>query len=184
MTDLALWPTHGAQTDTLPERLATLGPSLQSLEWRSADEIRALSLRIFDRSFAVTYALEAVALLVGLFGVAAACATDALSRMHEFGMLRHLGLGARDARHQLHFEALLGTALAVLWGMLLGVAIGWVLIARINPQSFHWTMQMQMPWALLGLSAAGLMLGALVCTRWASRAALGPQPLQAIRQDH
>lgn len=184
MTDLALWPANNAQTDTLPERLAELGPALRALEWRSAEEIRALSLRIFDRSFAVTYALEAVALLVGLFGVAAACATDALSRMHEFGMLRHLGLGARDARHQLHLEALLGTALAVLWGMLLGVAIGWVLIARINPQSFHWTMQMQMPWALLGLSAAGLMLGAGVCTRLASRAALGPQPLHAIRQDH
>jgi putative ABC transport system permease protein len=183
MTDLALWPTDPADLPTLPQRLSALSPSLQALEWRSAREIRELSLKIFDRSFAVTYALEAVALLVGLFGVAAACASDALARMREFGMLRHLGLGVQAARRQLHLEAILGTGLAVLWGMVLGLAIGWVLIARVNPQSFHWTMQMHIPWLLLAAGATGLLMGAGLSARLASRAALGKRPLDAVRQD-
>lgn len=183
LTDLAVWPTASADADTLPERLRGLSPALQPLEWRSAQEIRALSLRIFDRSFAVTYALEAIALLVGLFGVAAACASDALSRMREFGMLRHIGLGARDAARQIVLESVLGTAVAIVWGITLGVAIGWVLIAWVNPQSFHWTMQMHIPWSLLGLGALGLLAGAALSARWAGRSALSQAPLAAVRQD-
>ncbi|MFN5880589.1 MAG: ABC transporter permease, partial [Burkholderiales bacterium] len=167
----------------LPQALESIDPRLSAVQWRSADEIRALSMRIFDRSFAVTYALEAVALLVGLFGVAAACSSDALSRIREFGMLRHVGLPARAARTQLMMEAVLGTAVALLWGSLLGAAIGWVLIARVNPQSFHWTMQMHIPWSLLLGASVVLLAGAALSAYLASRPVVGRHPIHAIRQD-
>ena len=51
-----------------------------------------LSLRIFDRSFAVTYYLQAVAIAVGLVGVAASLSAQVLARRKEFGLLSHLGL--------------------------------------------------------------------------------------------
>lgn len=183
VTDLALWPAPGVAVQGLPERLAQISPALQDLQWRSADEIRALSLRIFDRSFAVTYALEAAALLVGLFGVAAACTSDALGRMREFGMLRHFGVSAGTARRQLMLESTLGTTVAVLWGLLLGAAIGWVLIARVNPQSFHWTMQMHFPWPLLLSTSMALIAAASLTAFVASRPVLGRAPLNAVRQD-
>ncbi|MFZ9406052.1 MAG: ABC transporter permease [Burkholderiaceae bacterium] len=183
VTDLALWPTQGVDAASLPERLAQGGHGLEALQWRSADEIRALSLRIFDRSFAVTYALEAAALLVGLFGVAAACTSDALGRMREFGMLRHFGVNAQRARRQLVLESTLGTTVAVLWGLLLGAAIGWVLIARVNPQSFYWTMQMHLPWSLLLGTSLALISAASLSAFLASRPVLGRAPLNAVRQD-
>jgi hypothetical protein len=49
----------------------------------SASEIRATSLRIFDRSFAVTYWLQAVAIAIGLFGVAANFSAQVLARRKE-----------------------------------------------------------------------------------------------------
>jgi putative ABC transport system permease protein len=55
-------------------------------------EIRRLSLRVFDRTFAVTYLLEAVAVLIGLFGISASTSSQVLARRGEFGMLRHLGV--------------------------------------------------------------------------------------------
>ena len=55
-------------------------------------EIRALSLRIFDRSFAVTYVLEIAAILIGMIGVAATFSAQAITRTREFGMLRHMGV--------------------------------------------------------------------------------------------
>lgn len=183
ITDLAVWPADGRALRDLPHVMASIDPALKPVQWRSADEIRALSMRIFDRSFAVTYALEAIALLVGLFGVAAACASDALNRIREFGMLRHVGLSARAVRAQLMMESVLGTAVALLWGSLLGAAIGWVLIARVNPQSFHWTMQMQIPWPLLIGASAVLLAGASLSAYLASRPVVGRAPILAVRQD-
>lgn len=182
-SDVALWLAPGVTPDAVITGLARTTPSLAALEWRSAADIRALSLRIFDRSFAVTYALEAIAILVGLFGVAAACAGEALARAREFGMLRHIGVQRRQIVAQLAIEAMLGVSVAVAWGGVIGAAIGLVLIERVNPQSFHWTMQVHWPLGLLALSAAALIAAALIAALLAARSALGTGPLAAVRQD-
>jgi putative ABC transport system permease protein len=182
-SDVALWLAPGARPEAVIAGIGHDTPALAALEWRSAGEIRALSLRIFDRSFAVTYALEAIAILVGLFGVAAACAGEALARAREFGMLRHLGVTRRQIAAQLAIESALGVAVAVAWGGVIGAAIGLVLIERVNPQSFHWTMQVHWPLGLLVASGATLVAAAVVAALLAARSALGAGPLAAVRQD-
>ena len=67
------------------------------LDFAATAELRATSLRIFDRSFAVTYYLQAVAIAIGLVGIAASLSAQVLARRKEFGLLTHLGL----TRHQL-----------------------------------------------------------------------------------
>jgi putative ABC transport system permease protein len=182
-SDVALWLMAGTPPDAAIAAVAARDPGLASLEWRSAAEIRALSLRIFDRSFAVTYALEAIAILVGLFGVAAACAGEALARAREFGMLRHVGVTRRQIATQLALEATFAVAIAVAWGAAIGTAIGLVLIERVNPQSFHWTMQVHWPAGLIAASAAALLIAAVAAALLAARSALGGGPLAAVRQD-
>ncbi len=182
-SDVALWLAPGTTPEALIATLGRQAPALAALEWRTASEIRALSLRIFDRSFAVTYALEAIAILVGLFGVAAACAGEALARAREFGMLRHLGVRRRQIAGQLALESAFGVAVAVAWGGVIGAAIGLVLIERVNPQSFHWTMQVHWPLGLLAASGALLIAAAVIAALLAARSALGTGPLAAVRQD-
>jgi putative ABC transport system permease protein len=58
--------------------------------------VRERSLQIFDRAFAITYALEAIAVLIGLTGVSFAASSTALARRAEFGMLRHIGMLRRQ----------------------------------------------------------------------------------------
>jgi putative ABC transport system permease protein len=115
--------------------------------------------------------------------VAAACAGEALARTREFGMLRHIGVQRRQIVAQLAIEAMLGVSVAVAWGGVIGAAIGLVLIERVNPQSFHWTMQVHWPLGLLALSAAALIAAALIAALLAARSALGTGPLAAVRQD-
>lgn len=182
-SDVALWLAPGVRPADAIAAVAAVSPALGALDWRSADEIRALSLRIFDRSFAVTYALEAIAIVVALFGVAAACAGEALARAREFGMLRHVGVRRRQLVAQLATESVVAVSVAVLWGGTVGAAIGLVLIERVNPQSFHWTMQVHWPLGLLAASAAALVLAAVAAALVASRGALGGAPLAAVRQD-
>jgi putative ABC transport system permease protein len=182
-SDVALWLAPGTRPEALIEALAREAPVLAALEWRTASEIRALSLRIFDRSFAVTYALEGIAILVGLFGVAAACAGEALARAREFGVLRHLGVRRRQIAAQLAIESAFGVSVAVVWGGVIGAAIGLVLIERVNPQSFHWTMEVHWPLGLLAASGAALVAAAVLAALIAARGALGTGPLAAVRQD-
>ena len=183
VTDLALWPAPGVDGPALVERLRGLDPLLAAGDWRSAAELRRISLAIFDRSFAITHVLEAVAILVGLFGVATTYASQALTRSREFGMLRHLGVDRRTVIAQLATEASIGTLVAVAWGALIGFAIALVLIERVNPQSFHWTMDVRVPWLLLGLVGLALIVTAVVTAMIATRSASSGEPVAALRRD-
>ncbi|MFM7255799.1 MAG: FtsX-like permease family protein [Betaproteobacteria bacterium] len=145
-----------------------IDPAIAStLEIRTAQDIRQLSMRIFDRSFTVTYALQAVALLIGLLGVTGTLASQSTTRLREFAVLRHLGLSRMACVRLLLLETGVVLAVALGWGMLLGLALAWILIDWVNPQSFHWSMDMKPPGGAiaLGLVAvwiAGMLSGALV----------------------
>jgi putative ABC transport system permease protein len=146
-------------------------------------EIREAALRTFDRSFAVTYLLEAIAILVGLAGVAASFSAQVLARTKEFGMLRHLGVLRRQIILMLASEGALLGIVGVVAGIALGLAISQVLIHVVNPQSFHWTMETRLPLALFAFVAAALILSAAGTALLAGRRALSIDAVRAVRED-
>ncbi|MDO9198248.1 FtsX-like permease family protein, partial [Rhodoferax sp.] len=152
--DLALWLVDGLGAERVQRALRALadqsGPGAgQLLEFGTASQIRATSLRIFDRSFAVTYWLQAVAIAIGLFGVAASFSAQVLARRKEFGLLAHLGLTRRQILTVVALEGAAWTALGAIAGLGLGLAVSVVLVHVVNPQSFHWTMELMLPWVRL-----------------------------------
>ncbi len=182
-SDVALWfdPSLSPELGVLAVRRAL--SDVPGLELRTTGQLRERSLRIFDRSFAVTYALEAIAILVALFGVASSWAAEGLARAHEFGVLRHLGLRRHDIALLFAGEAALQITAAVAWGALLGTMLALVLVYRVNPQSFHWTMQLSWPLGLLGASATALLALGVGSALLASRYASSEAPLRSIRED-
>ena len=186
VNDLALTLDEGSVENTVREavraRAVELGVA-DVLEFASASQIRAISLRIFDRSFAVTYWLQAVAIGIGLFGVAASFSAQVLARQREFGLLAHLGLTRQQILGVVALEGLAWTVLGAIAGLALGLAVSLVLVHVVNPQSFHWTMDLALPWLrLLALCVAVVLAGTL--TAWlAGRAAAGPDAVQAVKQD-
>jgi putative ABC transport system permease protein len=182
-SDAALW-FDGTQPPAVAiARLRNSLSDVAGLEMRDTGELRALSLRIFDRSFAVTYALEAIAIVVALFGVASAWAAEGLARAREFGVLRHLGLRRREVASLFAVEATLQIGIATAWGTLLGATIAMVLIRRVNPQSFHWTMEVSCPGGLLALAAAALLALGVGAAVLAARSAMSDAPVRALRED-
>jgi putative ABC transport system permease protein len=188
ISDLALWPREGADLAQLQadlQRLAAQGPdtAAQPLEFSSAATIRERSLHIFDRSFAVTYWLQAVAIGIGLFGVAASFSAQVLARRKEFGLLAHLGLTRRQILTVVAGEGAAWTALGAAAGLLLGLAVAVVLVHVVNPQSFYWTMELQIP-ALRLLALCAAVVGAGTATAWlAGRAAAGRDAVMAVKED-
>jgi len=182
VTDAALWTARGVDAATLEGSLRALpfGPALQLMK---PGDIRAASLRIFDRSFAVTYLLEAIAIAIGLSGIAASFSAQTLARAREFGMLRHVGVTRRQVLQLLAFEGGLLTGLGVVAGFALGLLISLILVYVINPQSFHWTMGLHLPWPLLCSVAAVLVAASIATALVSGRQALSGGPVRAVRED-
>ena len=145
--------------------------------------LREQALRIFDRTFAITYALEAVAVFVAVMGVAGALLALVIDRRREFGLLRFLGASAGQVRRLILFEAgLLGLA-ANFVGLVLGYVLSLLLIFVINKQSFGWTIQFHLPVAML-LGALSLVYGATVLSAlYPARVAARLNPIEVIHEE-
>ncbi len=185
--DLALWRAPGTDAATLQQAVRALAEQMLGpgapLEFAAPGAIRANSLRIFDRSFAVTYWLQAVAIGIGLFGVAASFGAQVLARRKEFGLLAHLGLTRRQILAVVAGEGAAWTGAGAAAGIVLGLAVSLVLVLVVNPQSFHWTMDLRVPWLrLLALAAAVAAAGTLTA-RIAGGAAAGRDAVLAVKED-
>ncbi|MBK4737509.1 FtsX-like permease family protein [Noviherbaspirillum pedocola] len=182
VNDAALLLAKGATVSAVSTAIRAL-PFGATLELAEPGQIRAMSLRIFDRSFAVTYLLEAVAIIIGLFGVAATFSAQTLARAKEFGMLRHVGVTRSQVLAMLAAEG----GLLALSGIAVGFALGWcislILVFIVNPQSFHWTMQLHMPWGLLASVATALLVSAAGTALVAGRQAVAGNAVRSVRED-
>lgn len=153
------------------------------LEIANAAAIRNIALGLFDRSFAITYGLEAIAILIGMVGVGATFAAQVGTRIKEFGMLRHIGFGRREIIKMLAYEGILLGMVGLAAGLMSGLAISQILVHVINPQSFNLTMNTSIPFLLLfGISAALLITSGLTAI-FAGRRAAATDALRAVNED-
>jgi putative ABC transport system permease protein len=164
--------------------IAALPPALRAqTELTQPAILRQFALTLFDRSFAVTYLLEAIAILVGLAGVAATVSAQTIAREREFGMLRHLGVTRGQLLAMLGIEGAIVGLTGALAGIGLGLMLAQVLIHVINPQSFHWTMTTRIPaGTLLGVALA-LIVAAAATALVAGRHATAKSAIQSVRED-
>ncbi|HKE40797.1 MAG TPA: FtsX-like permease family protein [Casimicrobiaceae bacterium] len=182
-TNAALWFAPGASLEQISASIAREVPGGARLEIATPGEIRDVSLRIFDRTFAVTYALESAAVAIGLLGLSSSFGALVLARRREFGVLRHIGMTRRQIGAMLAAEGLILSAIGIVAGLLLGMLISLVLIHVVNRQSFHWGMELSLPWTMLALAV--LVVPALsTLTAWASgRKAMGDDVVRAVKDD-
>ena len=111
--------------------------------------LRTEVLRVFDSTFAITYALELIAIVVAMLGVAGTLLTLVLERRRELSLLRLTGADRRQVQRMVIIEAALIGAVSQGIGLAVGFALSMVLIYVINVQSFGWTIQFHVPLAFL-----------------------------------
>jgi putative ABC transport system permease protein len=148
-SNVALWLAPGVDGATLEATLRGAIPGGERLEIARPGEIRDASLQVFDRTFAVTYALELVAVVIGLVGLSSSFGALVLARRREFGVLRHLGMTKTQVGAMLATEGLVVSTIGLIVGLTVGFAISLILIHVVNRQSFHWGMELSLPWLAL-----------------------------------
>lgn len=137
--------------------LTTLGDSRRIFIYTNRT-VRDEVLRIFDSTFAITYALEVIAVVVAMLGVAGTLLTLVLERRRELTLLRLVGASRGQVHRMVVIEAALIGATSQAVGLGVGLALSLVLIYVINVQSFGWTIQFHLPAAFLVQSTVAVVV--------------------------
>jgi putative ABC transport system permease protein len=181
-TNAALYLKHGVDADAVQRdlQLRTAGMGVAIAPNRT---LRLAAIEIFDRTFAITWALEAVAILVAMLGAANSLLALVLDRRRELGLLRYLGASAPQVRRMILTEAAFLGLLALLLGLALGFALSLLLIFVVNKQSFGWTIQFHPPAALLGGALFLVWCVTVLAGLYPARVAAKMPPITALHDE-
>ncbi|TAM58330.1 ABC transporter permease [bacterium] len=182
LNSIAVYAKPGVDPGALRTRIERAAQPAR-LNVQTTRELRAQVLRVFDRTFAITSALYVISIAIAMLGVTTALAALVLERRREIGLLRYLGLRRAEVRAMVLIEAgLLGVGAAIA-GLVLGLALGLVLIYVINAQTFGWLIELRVPWRSFAELAAAVVVAALAAAVLPAGAAARMPTAEAVREE-
>jgi putative ABC transport system permease protein len=155
----------------------------RAIDVESNRSLRQLVVQIFDRTFAITYALDVVAVTIAVLGVISTLFALVLERKREYGLLRYLGATRRRVRDIVVVEAAFIGVLGGGLGLAVGMALALLLVFVINRQAFGWLIELHVPWAFLGETFALVIVAALLAGLVPARVAARIQTADAVRAE-
>jgi putative ABC transport system permease protein len=183
LTSVAVLAAPGVDAQALRRRILAAASGRFALSVTTNRELRREVLAIFDRTFAVTRALEGIALAVAVLGIAHALAASAVERRRAFGLLRAIGASGGQIRGATLVEALLSGGVGTLAALPAGAAFAWLLLDVINPQSFGWTVATTVPVAALAGAAGLVLLASLAAGIGPGNIAARVEPAAALQEE-
>jgi putative ABC transport system permease protein len=181
-SNLAIFVKPGASVPAVRKEIETVAADYRILIFANGD-LRDQAVQIFDRTFAITYALEAVAILVAVMGVAGALLALVIDRRRELGLLRYLGASSEQLRKLILAEAGVLGLLANISGVILGLFLSLILIFVINKQSFGWTIRLHWPVAVLLGATSVIFLATLLAGYYPARVAVRLNPVEVVHEE-
>jgi putative ABC transport system permease protein len=181
-SNLAIYVSPDAQLATVRAEIEKATAGHRVLMFSNRD-LRAEAIRIFDRTFAITYALEAVAVVVAVMGIAGALLALVIDRRRELGLLRFLGATTGQVRKLILVEAGLLGLLANFAGMALGFALSLVLIYVVNKQSFGWTIRFHWPVQILLGALTVVYVATVLAGLYPAQVAVRLNPLEVVHEE-
>src|SRR5271169_5974602 len=181
-SNLAIFVQAGAKPEEVRREILGAAAGHRILVFSDRD-LRREAVRIFDRTFAITYALEAVAVLVAVMGIAGALLALVIDRRRELGLLRFLGARSGQLRKLILVEAGLLGLLANVAGHVLGYFLSLILVFVINKQSFGWTIRFHWPVAVLCIALTVVYAATVLAGLYPAEVAVRLNPLEVVHEE-
>lgn len=181
-SNLAIYVSPEANLDAVRHEIEKTAAVQRVLLFSNRD-LRKEAIRIFDRTFAITYALEAVAVLVAVMGIAGALLALVIDRRRELGLLHFLGAAKSQIRKLILVEAGLLGLLANIAGLMLGFALSLVLIFVINKQSFGWTIRFHWPVGILLAAITIVYVATVLAGLYPAQVAVQLNPIEVVHEE-
>ena len=181
-TNLAVYLTAGSDPDRARQAIEEATAN-RHLFMATNQRLRTEALKVFDRTFAITYALEAVAVLVAILGMAGALVALVIDRRRELSVLRFLGASAQQIRRLILCESGLLGLLSTVLGVSVGTLLSLILIFVINKQSFGWTIQFHWPAAMVIPALSLVYIAAILAGMYPASIAARLKPIEVIHEE-
>src|SRR5262249_46018695 len=146
VSTIAVRAAPGVAPDALRDRILSAARGRFAFSILTNRTLRTEVMRIFDRTFAVTDGLEAIAVVVAVLGVVHALFALILERRRELALLRILGTTPAQLRASIAIEGGLIGGTALVLSAAAAAVFAALLILVINPQSFGWSIRLDVPW--------------------------------------
>jgi putative ABC transport system permease protein len=180
---LSIYVRSGADVKAVRARLADSVGSGRDLYFASNQDVRREAMKIFDSTFAITYALEVIAIIIAGLGVISTLITLIYERQREIALLSIVGATRRQIRRMVVVEAVLLGAVSQFIGVLVGVALAVILIFVVNVQSFGWTIQFHIPWWFLAHSTLIILVVTSLCGLYPATRAANIEAVRVVREE-
>ena len=151
-----------------------------SVDIMNMDELRQRVLSIFNKTFAITYAIELISIIVSLIGVINMLLALVLERKREISIIRYLGGSWKQIRNILVLSAGIIGIGGIVYGAFLGWAMSLIFINVINKISFGWEIHFRPPFLYLFIVCGILFLTTLMAGLIPSRVARKTDPKRFV----
>ena len=181
---IALWLKSGDEPDETIKlaEAAMRTAGANTGDWISQSQIRKLSLKIFDRTFAITSAMNALTMIVAAIALLASLLAILQERLPQFAQWRALGVRWSEQMLIISCPIFIFVCIAWLLAIPLGALLSWLLIHKLNIVSFGWSMPMSWEivpaWQLAGIILL-VVAGTLLLAGWQLRRRL-PEALAQL----
>jgi putative ABC transport system permease protein len=157
-TSLALYLKKGSDTEAVIDRLQRNLPAGRYVSLRSDKALREEVLRIFDKTFSITYLMQSVAIIISILTVLHALTALVLDSKRIYATLDYMGMESRTRKAMVVLQgvglAAFGFSAALLFGLMLSV----VLIYVLNAQSFGWSVPLIVPWGFIASNVVWVLV--------------------------
>ncbi len=159
---LAVYLDKGADAEKIADDFRTQFSSGGEFIVYSNRSLRQRILTIFDQTFAVTYVLRLIAIIVAIVGIFLSVTALVAERQREIGVLRAIGASRGQIQRWFMAESALVGLVSSLLGIVSGVCLSMVLTWIVNKAFFGWTIDLQFPWSLIAFTPLWIVPAAMI----------------------
>jgi putative ABC transport system permease protein len=183
VTGVGLFLEHPDSATTVVKGIDEIFASQGEVQVRSNRELRELSIEIFDRTFAITYILRTLTVIVAFVGVLSALMALQFERARELGVLRAVGLTPGQLWRLVTLQTSLMGFVSGLIALPFGLMMAAVLIFVVNKRSFGWTLEMHLSAEVFLQAILVAVCAALVAGLYPGFKMARTSPARALREE-
>jgi putative ABC transport system permease protein len=183
VNSIALHAHPGVDSDDLQKKLRLLLAPLGEHLIYSNERLRIEVFRIFDQTFAVTYILQSIGIIVSGLGIFLSLLILVSERTREIGILRAIGASQVQVQALVICEAAYLGLLGSIIGLAAGLALAVILSFVINVAFFGWTIRWATPWAFLFAMPLWVLTASIIAAWWPAWQASRINPAEAVKME-
>jgi putative ABC transport system permease protein len=170
-TQISIYVKEGVDIYTFISSLKQTLLPRYALEIMNNQELRDKIMDIFNKSFAITYAIEFISIIVSLIGVINTLLALVFEKKREISIVRYLGGSWRQIKQTLILSAGIVGASGIILGISMGIIMSSIFIHTVNKVSFGWKIVFEVPLVSLFTLMCVLFLTTLFAAYLPSRVA-------------